>query len=459
MFKRTRKAGVAGPPTFRRLASLFVLGTLLMALLPGTAMAIGPTITGFTPGSGAVGTPVVITGTGLTSVVSVTFGGVPATVFTIDSSTQVTARVPVGAVDGPITVTKGTGGSATSATSFAVTLRHIVMIMMENHSYSSIVGSASAPYINGCLLQTTTCAFPVTAFPTESATQIYAVQHNSAPDYMNIVSGNNPRTEGLPCTSYTPQSCPDNDQNLVDQLLPAGLTWGQYSQDYPGPEGTCNKMYRVKAPNSTAPIYTAGHVPFMFFTDITKNPTRCTQFFGSTSVPNLGDGDGLDRLASDAAAGSLPTFSFVTPNEYTDMHQKCNLVACPPGSPNQITAGDEFLRYWVPKLMAGLGPYDEVIITWDESAPTDVSGCCSGVGGAQPQIVGGHIPTFVVLGSAATPLDPALLATPMDSFSLLAGVQNVFSLPGNIPSPPQGEEHLLNQPYATCGCTTPFGLG
>ncbi len=78
-----------------------------------------PTITSFTPASGPVGTPVVITGTGLTQTTAVKFGGVKATTFTVNSDTQITADVPTGAKTGKIAVTTK-GGSATSSTSFTV---------------------------------------------------------------------------------------------------------------------------------------------------------------------------------------------------------------------------------------------------------------------------------------------------------------------------------------------------
>jgi uncharacterized repeat protein (TIGR03803 family) len=78
-----------------------------------------PVISGFSPGSGAVGTQVVITGTGLTQTTKVTFGGVAATSFT-KTATQVTAIVPTGAVTGKLAVTTP-GGTATSAASFTVT--------------------------------------------------------------------------------------------------------------------------------------------------------------------------------------------------------------------------------------------------------------------------------------------------------------------------------------------------
>ena len=65
------------------------------------------------------GTAVVITGTSLTGATSVSFGGVKAITFTVDSDTQITATVPTGAKTGKIQV-KTAGGSATSATSFTV---------------------------------------------------------------------------------------------------------------------------------------------------------------------------------------------------------------------------------------------------------------------------------------------------------------------------------------------------
>jgi hypothetical protein len=80
---------------------------------------VTPTLLSFSPTSGTVGTPVVLTGTGLTQTTKVTFGGVAATTFTVDSDTQVTADVPTGAVTGKIGITTR-GGTAKSRTSFTV---------------------------------------------------------------------------------------------------------------------------------------------------------------------------------------------------------------------------------------------------------------------------------------------------------------------------------------------------
>jgi uncharacterized repeat protein (TIGR03803 family) len=74
-----------------------------------------PAITSFTPTSGPVGTKVTITGSGFIGATRVTFGGVKAISYTVDSGTQITATVPTGAKAGNIAVTTP-GGSASKGT-------------------------------------------------------------------------------------------------------------------------------------------------------------------------------------------------------------------------------------------------------------------------------------------------------------------------------------------------------
>jgi len=78
------------------------------------------TITSFTPTSGAAGTSVTITGTFFTGTTKVTFGGVAATIFTVNSATQITATVPTGAKTGKIGITTN-GVTVSSKTNFTVT--------------------------------------------------------------------------------------------------------------------------------------------------------------------------------------------------------------------------------------------------------------------------------------------------------------------------------------------------
>ena len=78
-----------------------------------------PAVAGFSPASGGAGTPVTVTGTGFRRAVSVTFGGVPASVFRVVSDAEIAAFVPVGALSGPIAVTT-LGGTGTSTAGFSV---------------------------------------------------------------------------------------------------------------------------------------------------------------------------------------------------------------------------------------------------------------------------------------------------------------------------------------------------
>ena len=80
-----------------------------------------PSIGGFSPSSGPVGTPVTISGSGFTGATDVRFNGTSAGTgnFTVDSDAQITASVPSGATTGPISVTTP-GGNETSSTDFTV---------------------------------------------------------------------------------------------------------------------------------------------------------------------------------------------------------------------------------------------------------------------------------------------------------------------------------------------------
>ena len=103
-------------------------GRIAVTTAPGTATSatdftvrLTPAISSFSPGSGAVGVTVVITGTNFGGATSVKLNGVAAP-FTVNSGTQITMTVPGNATTGPIAVTTP-GGTATSGTSFTVAPR------------------------------------------------------------------------------------------------------------------------------------------------------------------------------------------------------------------------------------------------------------------------------------------------------------------------------------------------
>jgi hypothetical protein len=88
-------------------------------VIPRSTTYATPTISAIAPESGLMGSAVSITGTDLTTAYRVTFGGVAAR-FTVDSDMSITATVPLGAVDGPVSVST-VGGVAASPTTFTVT--------------------------------------------------------------------------------------------------------------------------------------------------------------------------------------------------------------------------------------------------------------------------------------------------------------------------------------------------
>jgi FG-GAP-like repeat/IPT/TIG domain/Secretion system C-terminal sorting domain len=84
--------------------------TILRNLMP---YAAAPTVTAFTPTTGTAGTKVGITGTNFTGALGVSFGGVAATGFTVNSPDSITAVVANGASGNMVLITPG--GSDTVA--------------------------------------------------------------------------------------------------------------------------------------------------------------------------------------------------------------------------------------------------------------------------------------------------------------------------------------------------------
>ena len=136
-----------------------------------------PAITSFSPGSGVVGSSVVIRGSNFTKASSVLINGTAAA-FVVNSDGQITATVPAGATSGAITVigpVANATGTATSGTPFAV-LPHLTGTVFDDVNYGGGAGrslaaaTSSAPnfttlgrpgatvelYLNGAFQATTT---------------------------------------------------------------------------------------------------------------------------------------------------------------------------------------------------------------------------------------------------------------------------------------------------------------
>ena len=201
---------------------------------------------------------------------------------------------------------------------------HVLMVLMENHSYEQIVGNAQMPFVNGL----------VAANGSVSTTDL---SHPSLPNYLGLISGsiqNNPQ-------DTTPQDGTYAGPQLTDELAAAGIAWKAYMQDMPM---ACD-LNDTYSPGT----YDVNHNPFMYFNTVRNNPAQCNR-----DVP-------YPQLAADLNAGAAPPFLWVSPNTANDMHD---------GTPAQ---GDAFLQGLVTQVKASSWwtADSRIIITWDEGEQSD----------------------------------------------------------------------------------------
>ncbi|NBT49933.1 MAG: hypothetical protein EBT07_19355, partial [Actinobacteria bacterium] len=118
-----------------------------------------PSISSFSPASGAAGASVTITGSNFSGITAVSFNGSASTSYTVDSLTQITATVPGVATSGKISVTNSFG-VGTSATDFVVVpivlSEDFTALTLGNNTTSS--GSATA-WTGGALFPTVVKAY------------------------------------------------------------------------------------------------------------------------------------------------------------------------------------------------------------------------------------------------------------------------------------------------------------
>ncbi|WP_459549879.1 beta strand repeat-containing protein [Nocardia sp. X0981] len=135
-----------------------------------------PTLTSVVPSSGpaAGGTTVVLTGTGLAGATAVNFGATPATSFTVDSPTQITAVAPAGA--GTVAVTVTTAGGTSNGVAYTYIPAPVLTAAVPNVGLEA--GGTTVVVTGIGLSGASAVAFggtPATSFTVDSDTQITAV--------------------------------------------------------------------------------------------------------------------------------------------------------------------------------------------------------------------------------------------------------------------------------------------
>jgi phosphatidylinositol-3-phosphatase len=244
---------------------------------------------------------------------------------------------------------------------------HIFVIVLENHEYSSIIGNASAPYLNSLAQQY------------GLATNFYGIRHPSLPNYLAMIGGD---TFGVTsdCTN-----CFVDAPNLVDQLEAAGKSWRGYMESMPSPcfVGDSGKLYRQK------------HNPFIYFDDIRLNAARCNKIVPFTD------------FAADLQSNSLPEFTWITPNMCNDMHD-CS-----------VATGDAWVQTWVSQILASPAWQNDgaLFITFDEGSTN--AGCCT-------YATGGQVVTLVI-SPLGKPAHQSAIA--YDHYALLRTIENAWNLP------------------------------
>lgn len=308
---------------------------------------------------------------------------------------------------------------------------HIFEIMLENHSKSSVIGDANAPYLTGLASQYS------------MADNYYGVTHPSMPNYLASIAGDNFGIQD------------DNDQNvvnldrvnLVDQLESHNISWDAYMEALPA-----NKVDRfgpTLANGTVEQLYAKKHNPFVLFDDIKNNPARMSHVKDSS------------QLATDLNSGNPPQYVWISPDQCNDMHGGVNdTVAgrpetpCPFGSTKDDAndsslkqKADAFVKTAVSTITGSKAwtKRSAIVIVTDENDYTgeattggweNADGCCDspyvGKGDARVSVNwpggtygGGLIPAIVVTASGPRHF---VDHTPYSHYSLLTTIEDNWNL-------------------------------
>ena len=249
---------------------------------------------------------------------------------------------------------------------------HIVLIMLENRDYKSVIGPDTQMPLLDTLAQQEVLL-----------SNYFAVSHPSLPNYIALVSGS---TQGI--TSDC-KDCFVNQPNLADLIEASGRTWKSYEESMPSPcfIGDANP-------------YVQKHNPFLYFDSIRLNPARCDR----SIVP-------LTTLDSDLANNQLPNFSLIMPN------------LCNSGHDCSAATADTWVTDIIARLQdsPSLGINSLIIVAFDEGGDKSTASCC-GMGSP----AGGQVAVILL---SPTTLAEVTDGTPYSHYSLLKTILTAWNLP------------------------------
>ena len=207
---------------------------------------------------------------------------------------------------------------------------HVFVVMMENTNYSQVIGDTTdAPFINSLANQGTLL---------DNYSGVY---HPSDENYLAIAGGNTFVQGAI----YYP-NIKVTAQNIGDELEAAGKTWKAYEQGMGTP---CNTS------NNNDSDYEPDDAPFINFTDVAQNATRCAAHLFDTT-----------QLTTDLqSASTTPNFAWIAADDYYDGEASGN------GSSKSLQVQNGWLQQTLQPIMnspAWTQQKSLIILTWDESS-------------------------------------------------------------------------------------------
>jgi acid phosphatase len=272
-----------------------------------------------------------------------------------------------------VTATSTQDASKTGTASVMVQLatppsRHVVMVLEENQSYSTVAGNTAVwPNLNALIHDG--------ALPTN----YYADSHPSIGNYFMLTTGQ------LLTTDDSSTKVWDVD-NLARRMLAAGISFRVYaegiSQGYVG---------------GNTGSYLIRHNPFAMLSDVASDP----QVAMETIWP-------FSQFASDVAADTLPEFSFIVPDVNDDAHN---------GTPQQA---DTWLETNIVTPLSGLSAFQAggdgvLIVDFDEALDSDTT---HGGGHVAPVLWGPIVQAGYVQTSTTVYQHESMLRTVMEALQL-----------------------------------------
>jgi hypothetical protein len=225
-----------------------------------------------------------------------------------------------------------------TATATSGTMKTVFLILMENHNWSAIKDSSSAPYINNTIL-------PMASY----AEQYYNPPgiHPSEPNYLWLEAGTN---FGIfddidPIINHQ-----GTKQHLVTLLSNTGISWRSYQ------EGISGK----NCPLTENGVYAPKHNPMVFFDDVTNGNSPIS----ATCIAHVRP---YSELAGDLQKNTQARYNFITPSLCDDMHDTCAPFN------DAVRQGDTWLQQNLPTILNSQAYQNGgvVFITWDEGEGGD----------------------------------------------------------------------------------------